>query len=385
MRKRILFIIPSLEIGGTVSSLNSIYKQFSKEYDISVLPLASTGKASILFGKKIIPTLPHINYYTADFKDLSLRQKALAIAIKIAKRICILLGIDMQNILCKRTMQSVERNNNYDIVVGFQEGVATLVASHSKAKKKIAWIHCNYEYYKVECKDESAMYSKFNNIICVSKFTAESFRNIMPQHSRKVDAIYNIFNQEVIMDKAKQPLDDARFDNSSLTLLSVGRICDVKRFRMIPNIAKGIKETGKEFKWYIIGPVNQEEEFRILNEGIEKYGLQEQVIWLGYKSNPYPYIAAADLYVCLSLSEACPMVFNEAKMLMTPIISTDFGSAYEFIENGETGYICNIDNIEKQIKEYVENDELRKNLTNKLKAYQNPNQRILLMMNELFS
>lgn len=385
MRKKILFIIPSLEIGGTVSSLNSIYKEFSEEYDISVLPLASTGNASVLFSKNIIPTLLLTNYYLANFKDLNTHQKILAFTIKIIKRFCHIIDLDILSLICKQTMKHVERRKKYDIVVGFQEGIATLVASYSEAKKKIAWVHCNYKYYVPECKEENRMYSTFDNIICVSSFTAESFKEIMSEQKSKVSYIYNIFNENTITDRSNEYISDKRFDNSCVSLLSIGRICEIKRFSMIPKIAYNLKQSNINFKWYIIGPVSQEKEFEKLNQGIEHYNLQDCVTWLGYKTNPYPFLRATKLLICLSLSEACPMVFNEAIMLGTPIISTDFGSAYEFIKNGENGFICTIDEVFVKIKEYIEDTNIQNNFQNKLQEYISPNPAIISSLNSLFN
>ena len=52
-------------------------------------------------------------------------------------------------------------------------------------------------------------------------------------------------------------------------------------------------------------------------------------------------------YLCVSLSttEACPMVFNEARVLNVPIVTTDFGSAHEFVTDGVDGYIRPIEKI----------------------------------------
>ena len=43
------------------------------------------------------------------------------------------------------------------------------------------------------------------------------------------------------------------------------------------------------------------------------------------------------MVVSTSVSEACPNVINEAKILHTPIVATNFGSVYEFIEDGVNG------------------------------------------------
>lgn len=92
-----------------------------------------------------------------------------------------------------------------------------------------------------------------------------------------------------------------------------------------------------------------------IKEGIERNNLSNIVFYLGHRTNPYPYFANADLYVCLSESEACPMVFNEAKCLGTPIVSTDFGSSHEFILSRKDGIIVPRERVFEAIGNYIQN------------------------------
>ena len=79
---------------------------------------------------------------------------------------------------------------------------------------------------------------------------------------------------------------------------------------------------------------------------------------MGNKSNPYPYLKKSSLLVALSTTEACPMMFIEAKILNIPILSTNFGSSYEFICNGEDGVISNIESISYCIGQLIgDNDK----------------------------
>ena len=50
-----------------------------------------------------------------------------------------------------------------------------------------------------------------------------------------------------------------------------------------------------------------------------------------------------------SISEACPYVINEAKILGTPVVCTDFGSAKEFIDYGINGFYEPIEKVADRI------------------------------------
>ena len=56
-------------------------------------------------------------------------------------------------------------------------------------------------------------------------------------------------------------------------------------------------------------------------QAISDHSVENEVICLGNKTNPYPYFKVADLLVSTSSSEACPMIFNEAKILNLPVMA----------------------------------------------------------------
>ena len=112
---------------------------------------------------------------------------------------------------------------------------------------------------------------------------------------------------------------------------------------------------------------------------MEKYSVQDCVKWLGGKSNPYPYFKKADIYVCLSESEACPMVFKEAKLFGLPIVTTDFPSAYEFV-NEEDGIISSLENMPDAINSMI--DKIEKGYTKKIAN--DDNSEIINKFNSLF-
>jgi len=364
MIKKILFIIPSLQMGGTISSLNSIYLHYRNYADVYVLPLSMCGDANIEFRSKIVKPDLLIGLYTTNYRDLPTNKKLLGIFVKLIKRICLICGIDNLERICNRSISKVEKKHDYDIVVGFQEGISTFAASFSKASKKIAWIHCNYDYYVPEFKEEESVYSKFNNIVCVSRFTSLVFSNKYCTLKARITYIYNFLNTDYIIHKSVEQMDDIRFSTDKYTILSVGRIHPIKRFRYIPLIAKELLEHSASFVWYLIGPVGDIQEMKEFEKYRKECNVADHVYWLGSKSNPYPYLKASDLLVCLSESEACPMIFNEAKLLGTPIVTTDFGSASEFVCDGVNGDICSMDNISSRIASHLINPSRRVLLNN---------------------
>ena len=104
---------------------------------------------------------------------------------------------------------------------------------------------------------------------------------------------------------------------------------------------------------------------------------------MGLKTNPHYYIKNADLLVSLSISEACPRVINEAKILHVPVVCTNFDTAKEYIDNMKNGFISPIDEIKHSILKIIQNEELKNNIIANISKFHFDNDDILKKINEV--
>ena len=353
--KRVLIVIPNLSTGGTNSSLSSFYDVIKNNYSVDVFAMSYHGHANISFEECLLPENKLLSLWNCVYDELeSITDKLIAVFLKSIRRLSLKFkwGLDSKvyNFVLKKL-----RTEQYDIVISFQEGVATKFVSLCKVPRKYAWVHCNYSNWHPKIKQEEIdIYQKFNRVVCVSKYTASVFNSIF-RLGDNVVSIYNLQDVDKIKLLAREHISDVEWNINTFNIICVGRINAVKHFREIPEIAKRLTEKGFSFHWYIIGPEFDHEEMQKIKEGIERNNLSNIVFYLGPKTNPYPYFANADLYVCLSESEACPMVFNEAKCLGTPIVSTDFGSSHEFILSRKDGIIVPRERVFEAIGNYIQN------------------------------
>ena len=77
----------------------------------------------------------------------------------------------------------------------------------------------------------------------------------------------------------------------------------------------------------------------LLESYIIQQGLQDKVELLGFQSNPYPYIANSDLFVCSSRSEGYSLVIAESLVLGIPVLSTYCSGPNELLEDGKYGML----------------------------------------------
>ena len=354
--KRVLFVIPSYEIGGTVVSVKNLQLLLRDEYDITLMCMSGRGTMRNLYDDVIIARSPYIlqalSVPSWRSSNTIFGRFSFACIRFIAK-------LDfIKELILKLCSIFYLRSSLYDVVIASQEGICTKFVSYSQIQRKLAWVRCDYKRYfdSFGLKSEIDYYNKYFKIICVSEKTTKSFIDCYPFLSSRVLTIYNpqsadyIYNQSLIDDK------EERFDRSDFTIVSVGRFNPVKRFDRIPQIASFLKKNGIKFKWYIIGGGSQQV-YSDINREIKRYAVQDNVILLGIKSNPHYYISNADLLVSLSESEACPRVINEAKILHTPVVCTNFDTANEYIVSGVDGIISPIESIENEILGIIKNDE----------------------------
>lgn len=353
-KKRVLFVMPRYEIGGITISLYSLLSKIDPErlqVDVFARPLgAYKGKMPNCreLSQNIWLSYPYIggNAFIKGFQTIVYGLRYLLSKIHINT-------FPLIHWIGGKSLHS----DKYDAVVCFTEGMADTVCSFP-AKNLIQWIHCDYSRHLVENnpKVEHYAYERFDTVVCVSEYAKSVFSEIYPEFATKTIAIHNVINVEDIQAKAKDEKDlDEHFKTEMFTIVSCGRLDPVKGFSKIPSIANQIKGiTDNSFRWYIIGGGFAEEQSKIESE-IKKYQLENTVILLGSKTNVYPYIAKADLYVCTSESESFPLVVNEAKALSVPIVSNNFPSVYESVEEGVDGYVVSLDAIPEKIADFMVN------------------------------
>jgi len=90
---------------------------------------------------------------------------------------------------------------------------------------------------------------------------------------------------------------------------------------------------------------------------IREKHMTDCITLLGEQANPYPFMAAADIYVQTSRFEGFGLTIAEAKILNRPIVSTNFPVVYDQITDGQNGLIAemNSESIAQKILQLYEN------------------------------
>ena len=241
----------------------------------------------------------------------------------------------------KHTLNSMPliSDKTYDLAISFLTP-HYFARERVRAKKYVAWIHTDYTALSLDRTTELAMWNKYDAICGVSEQASKSFQTAFPELTDKVQTTENILPKELICKQAEESQADMPSDGS-VALLSVGRFCDAKNFDNVPDICRRLVADGLNVKWYLIGYGGDEP---LIRQKIAEAGMQDRVIILGKKDNPYPYMRTCDLYVQPSRYEGKAVTVREAQMLGKPVVITNYATSGSQLEDGVDGVIVPMDN-----------------------------------------
>lgn len=355
MKKNILILMPSMFIGGAERSLIGLLDSIDyTKYNIDLFLNRHEGEFLNLIPEKV-NLLPQIDAYTnfdrpikdvlfsKNFKYGIARLKAKADMRKNVK-----LGNEhnvwssLQFISNRLTPLLPNIDKEYDLAINFL-GIADVLGQKVKAKKKLAWIHTDYTKLVPNKKLDMDTYSKVDYIVTVSKDCENQFLSVYPMLKDKSLVVENILSEKFIKEQANEKITDDKFEinNDQIKLVSIGRFTDAKNFDNVPQICKHILEKGINVKWYIIGFGGDE---TLIKQKIKEFDMEQHVIILGKKENPYPYIKACDIYAQPSRYEGKAVAVREAQILNKPVVITNFETSRSQLTDGFDGVIVPMDN-----------------------------------------
>lgn len=249
----------------------------------------------------------------------------------------------------------------YDLAISFLTP-HYYVAQKVKAKKKIAWIHTDYSIVATDRESQLHMWDAYDWIASISDRVTESFLKAFPELEKKILLIPNIMPMRYLEGMTREFSAEQEIPHDgSIRLLSVGRFCTAKNFDNVPDICRRLREKGHNVKWYLIGFGGSE---ALIRQRIIEAGMQDTVIILGKKENPYPYIADCDLYVQPSRYEGKCVSVIEAQILHKPVVITNYATSGSQLRDGYDGIIVPMDNAgcAEGIAAVIENPQLQKQL-----------------------
>lgn len=355
--KRILIVSHAMELGGAERSLIGLLNVLDpKRYEIDLFLLRHEGEL-LEYIPEYVHVLPKVAAYTVlarPMKDTLREGHFWLTGVRLYAKIKAArynkkhqykdsaVALEYSHKYIKRYMPKINPTVEYDLAISFLTP-HYFVAEKVRAKKKIAWIHTDYKKVQINIPSETVMWGKYDYIASISEEVSKSFLEVCPSLRSKLILIENILPERLIKRQAmeldvtkKMPVIEDGF-----RFLSIGRYCIAKNFDNVPAICSCLLKKGFKVKWYIIGFGGDEE---LIRQKIAESKMEEYVILLGKKENPYPYIRACDLYVQPSRYEGKSVTVREAQMFAKPVVITAYPTSGSQLEDGVDGVVVPMDN-----------------------------------------
>ena len=354
--KKILIVSHALELGGAERSLIGLLDAIDKKkYKVDLFLLRHEGEL-FSFIPEGVNLLPEIPAYTVLARPMVQTLKEGHVLLTVARmygkmkaskyikkygHVYSGVPLEYSHKYTYRFMPEIQPDEMYDLAISFL--TPHYIVTHKvHAKKKIAWIHTDYSKVQIDKKSELKMWSAYDKIISISNDVTKSFAAKFPELENKIYLIENILSENTIRKQAEEfSAIDEMPRKESIRFLSIGRYCFQKNFDNVPEICAKLIECGLNVMWYIIGFGPDEAKIR---SKIEEFHMQQRVILLGKKENPYPYIKECDVYIQPSRYEGKSVTVREAQMFGKPVIITEYSTAKSQLENGIDGMIVPISN-----------------------------------------
>lgn len=200
----------------------------------------------------------------------------------------------------------------------------------AKSGRYIQMVHADYKR-AVEVDFHYTKWSKTTEHVGVSDQVCKAFKEMYPKE--KITRIYNI-------------LDDKVETKPILKLVSATRLSKEKGYSRMLELSEALKKAGIRFRWTI---------FTDLELYNQKPIDMDEIVYMNPTKDIFDYIVEADYGVQLSDTEGYSYFINECLQYDTPVICTNFPSAYEIMEDGINGYILDMDLSDLDIDKIVNN------------------------------
>mgnify|MGYP001791364769 FL=1 len=318
----ISLFIPNLDGGGAERVMLHLAEGFAKRgFDVDLVVAQAEGA----YLSKIPDTIRLVNLDAKSpvilFKTLALKQYLkqeqpafLISTLDIfssatwAKRLA---GVNTQVVMCVQTNLSQQ----------FQD-------RHAMLMQKIKWAVVRRFYPWADA------------IVTASEGVARDIEQHAKISMQQMTVIHNPVVTSDFSEKAQEAIAHPWFaDDQPPVLLGVGRIVKQKSFATLIQAFARVRQRCPA-RLMILGDVDpREPEVKPELEGlIKKFGLQDDVLFLGFVENPYAYMARANVFVLSSIYEGFGNVVAEAIAAGTPVVSTDCESGpAEILNKGQYG------------------------------------------------
>ena len=218
------------------------------------------------------------------------------------------------------------------------------------AEEAVRAFSCQSRLLVYHCGEKEGVYHQelgfaaADRILSVGRRVADDIRRWWPEYAEKVVVAENLVDARRILECAEASTDSAdesTFVPDAVHVVTCARLNSVKGIDLaLKAIAILAREGLRGFRYHVIGWGAEGAVYRMR---ARQLGVRDLVIFHGHRSNPYPLMRRADVYLQPSVKEALGLTISEALLLGCPVVSTRTAGGIDHLsEPGVRGILCDI-------------------------------------------
>jgi glycosyltransferase involved in cell wall biosynthesis len=347
------FFIPSVGRGGVESSLAKLLRSLNSP-DLDLTVLYGTAPPDWLNSIKDVADLVQLDRkpFLPFTKRIFGERASISISLISA----------LKNHLCE---------SDLDVVIGYQSGAIALfarwragvdipVAVRESIVPSIAFKYESSVWSFLKKRVKSFAFSRADAVIAVCKGAADDLIENFDVPENIVEVIYNPAIPENIESLKLEKIYHPWFDESETIpiVVSVGRLNLQKdcptTLRAIAHLLKK-----REVRLVMVGDGPFIEELKDLAADL---GIEKNVWFAGFQSNPYKFMAKSNVFVLTSIYEGIANVLSEALACGAPVVATDCPTGpTEVLLGGSAGKLVPVGDhaaVSEAIQEFLDDPSL---------------------------
>lgn len=339
--KKILFAVKNMNVGGVEKSLLSLLNTLDRtKYEVDLLLLEEYGGfmdaipewVNVIICKDYAAIKDEVNLPPVQVMKQHLENGRWDSVAKLLPAYLVTKATKNYRFYYKAVFSKVGKlPKHYDTAIAYTSIINYLtwfVDFHVDANEYVGWIHFDVSKIKPDRKMLLYLHKKMKKIYVVSQSALDAFTSMFPELTEKSELRYNVVDKKQILALAEEPAESIR-EPGVKTIVTLGRLTSEKGQDIIPEVAAKLKEAGLSFRWYLIGDGGLRKQ---IEEKAKALGIENEVVLLGTKTNPYPYLKQADLYVQTSFYEGRCISIDEATIFSCGIVSTEVSGVHEQLD-----------------------------------------------------
>lgn len=194
------------------------------------------------------------------------------------------------------------------------------------------------------------MFRRADAVVAVSHGLAREFADVVGTAVDRLEVIHNLVVTDGLSERVEESVSHSWLaaDRYAPVVLGVGRLQAQKDFSTLVRAFARLRRR-RPLRLVILGEGN---EAAGLEQQVRQLGVEDDVDFPGFVSNPLAWMARADVFVLPSRSEAFGMVLVEAMASGCPVVSTDCPSGpREILDHGRYGALVPVGDDESMATE----------------------------------